>query len=135
MSELMLVSPTGTQSEPVDPAEYLTDDLVYFYHKGFYHASWQYLGEDGRWWGKSESGPFWFEKVRWHPKIRMRAEINRVFHWDLIVELSTPMKGGDVLNIWGTVFETAWNVTGKDDLIRQIKDARIQEARALGKLG
>jgi len=129
VEDLALVS--GNDSEPVDPAEYLTDNFVYFNHKGFYHAVWQYLAEDGRWWGKSEFGPGWSERVRWHPDIRMRAKINRVFSIDLIVELREPMKRGDVLNIWGTIFETAWNVERKEDLIRQIEAARAREAAAL----
>jgi hypothetical protein len=104
----------------------LTDQYCYFYHKGLYHATWQYLHTDGRWWGKSEFGPGWSEKVKWHPKLKFRAKINRVFWWDLICEVD--MKPGQVLNIWGTVFETAWNITTKDDLIKEINNARALEA-------
>ncbi|TNE53203.1 MAG: hypothetical protein EP338_11740 [Bacteroidetes bacterium] len=106
----------------MSPEEALTDEFCYFYHKGLYHAQWKYIHTDGRWWGKAEFGPFWFEKVKWHPKLKFRAEINRIFSWDLICEVD--MKPGQVLNIWGTVFETAWNITTKDDLIAEINQAR-----------
>ena len=103
----------------------LTDVHCYFYHKGLYHATWQFLHTDGRWWGKSEFGPFWHEKVKWHPKLKFRATINRVFRHDLICEVD--MKPGQVLNIWGTVFETAWNITSKEAFMEQLNNAKTIE--------
>jgi hypothetical protein len=124
--------PALTGVQPVDELnlqqnleEPMTDEFCYFHHKGLYHASWQFLHTDGRWWGKSEFGPNWHEKVRWHPNLKFRAKINRLFHWDLIVE--TDMKPGQVLAIWGTVFETAWNVTSKESFMEKIQNAKVVE--------
>lgn len=106
----------------------LSDIFCYFHHKGFYHATWQYLHTDGRWWGKSEFGPGWFEKVKWHPNLKFRAKINRLFRHDLITEVA--MKPGQVLTIWGTVFKTAWNITTKEALIKEIETAKTEEVTA-----
>lgn len=103
----------------------LTDQYCYFYHKGLYHANWQHLHTDGRWWGKSEFGPGWYEKVKWHPNLRFRASINRLVRWDKICNV--PMKPGQVLTIWGTVFETAWNITSKEAFMKQIENAETLE--------
>jgi hypothetical protein len=104
--------------EVIDPKAIFTDEVAHFHHKGLYYATFQYLAADNRWWGWGGVPIGFYRTISWWPGLRVRADME-FFGQHRIYE--GPIRAGQTLAIWGTIFEPVGGVFDKAEAMHLLE--------------